>query len=231
MSTLAPETRVMAVVQHVQNVIQCGNLSAGAPLPSEMQLSRELGISRGMVREGYRTLAATGAVELGNGRVPRVGSLSAQPVANMLRHGLDTRQVSPLHVLHFRQAVEVQAVALAALNRSGAQAQALLDTVQEMRRCALAGQPLTAPDLKFHALLAQASGNPLFEVMTQTVEALIEQSILSGMAHYTDEYHQGAFIEVHQRIAGAVWEQRTAQAVQAMQEHYQQAELAVMLSE
>ncbi|WP_414657199.1 FadR/GntR family transcriptional regulator [Deinococcus sp. VB343] len=98
----------MAVIQHVQNVIQRGNLAAGAALPSEVPLSRDLGISRGMVREGYRTLAATGAVELGNGRVPRVGSLSARPVANMLRHGLDTRQVSPLHVLHFWRAIEVQ---------------------------------------------------------------------------------------------------------------------------
>lgn len=231
MPALAPETRVTAVIHHVQELIRQGNLAAGTALPSEGQLSRELGISRGMVREGYRMLAATGAVELGNGRAPRVGGLSAQPVTTMLRHVLDTGQVSPLHVLQFRRAIEVQAVSLAALERSEAEALALLDAVREMRQCAAAGQPLTTPDLKFHALLAQASGNPLFEILTQTVQTLIEQSILSGMAHYTDEHHRDAFIEVHQRIAGAVWQQRPAQAVQAMQEHYEQAELAVMLSE
>lgn len=231
MPALAPETRVTAVIQHVQELIRQGNLAAGTSLPSEGQLSRELGISRGMVREGYRMLAATGAVELGNGRAPRVGGLSAQPVTTMLRHVLDTGQVSPWHVLQFRRAIEVQAVSLAALERKEAEARALLNAVQEMRQCAAAGQPLTAPDLKFHALLAQASGNPLFEILTQTVQTLIEQSILSGMAHYTDEHHRDAFIEVHQRIAGAVWQQQPAQAVQAMQEHYEQAELAVLLSE
>ncbi|RJF74531.1 FadR family transcriptional regulator [Deinococcus cavernae] len=230
MNAPATENRVITVVQHIQHLIHQHGLSAGAALPSEVQLSKELGISRGIVREAYRMLAATGAVELRNGRVPRVGGLSTQPLTSMFRHVLDTGQVSPLHVLQFRRAVELQAVGLAALNRTHAQGLALLDTVKEMRQGAEEGQSLTAPDLKFHALLAEASGNPLFQVLTQTFSALIEESMLSGMVHYTDEYHQDAFIEVHQRIAAAVWEQQPARAMQAMQEHYQQAELAVMLS-
>lgn len=116
MSVLATENRVTTVVQHVQNVIQQGNLPAGAALPSEVPLSRDLGISRGMVREGYRMLAAMGAVELGNGRAPRVGGLCAGPVTTMLRHGLETGQVSPLHVLQFWRAIE----GLAALERTQA---------------------------------------------------------------------------------------------------------------
>ena len=231
MSAPVTETRVSTVVQHLQHLIHDQGLPPGSALPSEVQISRELGISRGIVREAYRMLAATGTAELRNGRAPRVGGLSIQPLTSMFRHVLDTRQVSPLHVLQFRRAVELQAVSLAALHRSPAQAAALMDAVTEMQRNANAGLPLTAPDLKFHALLAEASGNPLFQVLTQTFSALIEGSILSGMVHYTDEYHQDAFIDIHRQIAAAVGEQHPARAVQAMQAHYEQAELAVLLSE
>lgn len=230
MKSTTPETRVGTVVQHVQALIHDHGLPPGAALPSEVQLSRELGISRGIVREAYRMLAATGAAELGNGRVPRVGGLGTGPLTSMFRHALDTGQVGPLHVLQFRRAVELQAVSLAALNRTHAQALALLDTVKDMRRYAQEGQDLTVPDLQFHALLAEASGNPLFQVLARTFHSLIEGSMLSGMEHYTDDYHQEAFIEVHQRIAAAVSGQRAGEAVQAMQEHYGQAELAVTLS-
>lgn len=230
MSVTTSESRVAAVVQHIQTLIHEQGLPVGAALPSEMQLSRELGISRGIVREAYRMLAATGAAELGNGRVPRVGRLTTQPLTDMFRHVLDTRQVTPLHALQFRCAIELQTVSLAALQRSPAQAEALLDTVHEMRECATVGQPLTVSDLHFHGLLAQASANPLFEIMAQTVQTLVEQSILLGMSHYTDEQHRDAFIEIHGRIAAAVYQQQPNHAVQAMQEHYRQAELAVVLS-
>lgn len=231
MSTSVTETRASTVVQHLQHLIHDQGLPPGAALPSEVQLSRELGISRGIVREAYRMLAATGAAELGNGRAPRVGGLTTQPLTSMFRHILDTRQVSPLHVLQFRRAVELQAVSLAALHRTPEQAASLLDAVKGMQRCAEEGQPLTGPDLTFHALLAEATGNPLFQVLTRTFSALIEGSMLSGMVHYSDDYHQDAFIDIHRRIAAAVGEQHPARAVQAMQEHYQQAELAVILSQ
>ena len=88
-----------------------------------------------MVREAYRALAATAVVDLGNGRVPRVGGLNAAPLTAMLEHVLSTRQATPQHVLQLRRAIELQAASLAAIHRSAAQASALEGTVTEMERC------------------------------------------------------------------------------------------------
>ena len=45
----------------------------GDPLPTEAGLADELGVSRTVVREALRALAALGVVDLGNGRRARVG--------------------------------------------------------------------------------------------------------------------------------------------------------------
>lgn len=220
-----------AVVRHLQTLIRDQALPAGAPLPSEVQLSRELGISRGIVREAYRALAATGVVDLGNGRVPRVGGLNAAPVTSMLEHVLGTRQVSPHHVLQLRRAMEIQAAGLAATHRSAAQASVLEGTVTEMERCGPGRDTFVVHDLAFHEALAQASGNPLFVVLNRALHGVFEASIRRGRRHYADPYHFGALVEAHRRVAVAVRDQDASGAAAAMREHFAQAELVAMLLE
>lgn len=227
----AAETRVSTVIRHLQTLIQDQALPAGATLPSEVQLSRELGISRGIVREAYRALAATGVVALGNGRAPRVGSLNAQPVTLMLAHVLGTRQATAQHVLHLRRAIEIQAAGLAAIHRSAHQASVLERTVTEMERCGPGNDTFVAQDLVFHETLAQASGNPLFVVLSQALHGAFEASIRRGQHHYADPYHFGALVDAHRRVAVAVRDQDAAGASAAMREHFAQAELVAMLLE
>ncbi|EYB67201.1 hypothetical protein DEIPH_ctg047orf0002 [Deinococcus phoenicis] len=218
-------------LRHLQTLIRDQALPAGAPLPSEVQLSRELGISRGSVREAYRALAATGAVEVGNGRVPRVGGLNAAPVTSMLEHVLDTRQVTPQHVLQLRRAIEIQAASLAAMHRSAAQAAALEGTVTGMERSGPGGDAFVTHDLAFHETLAQASGNPLFAVLNRALHRVFESSIRRGQHHYADPYHFGALVEAHRKVAAAVRNQDAPGAAAAMREHFAQAELVAMLLE
>lgn len=225
------DTRIAAVIRHVQTLIQDGALPAGAALPSEMQLSRDLGISRGIVREAYRGLAATGALEVGNGRVPRVGGLNALPVTAMLQHVLSTRQVTPQHVLQLRRAIELQAAGLAATHRSAAQASALEGTVTEMERCGPGSDAFVVHDLRFHETLAQASGNPLFAVLDGALHVVFEASIRRGRHHYADPYHFGALVDAHRRVAVAVRNRDASGAAAAMREHFAQAEQVAMLLE
>lgn len=223
------DTRIAAVVRHVQTLIQDGALPAGAPLPSEVQLSRNLGISRGIVREAYRALAATGAVEVGNGRAPRVGGLNAAPVTTMLTHVLGTHQVTLEHVLQVRRAIELQAAGLAATHRSALQASALEATVTEMELCGPASDAFVIHDLAFHETLAEASGNPLFVVLGRALHGVFEASIRRGQRHYADPYHFGALVEAHRRVAAAVRDQDAPAAAAAMREHFAQAELVAIL--
>lgn len=59
------------VKNHILNLIAEQKLTPGMPVPSEVQLIQKLGVSRGIVREAYRSLAAP-ILETHSGKVPRI---------------------------------------------------------------------------------------------------------------------------------------------------------------
>src|SRR5579871_170348 len=61
------------VTRYVIDYIKGSGLGPGEKVPSEIRTSAHLQISRGVVREAYRSLSAAGVLEIANGRVPRVG--------------------------------------------------------------------------------------------------------------------------------------------------------------
>src|SRR5258706_13286460 len=95
------------VTQYLIKHIQQNDLKPGDRVPSEVQLSGELGISRGVVRQAYHSLRKAGILEIAMGRSPRVGELSHAAFAPLLHHALSTEQVSVEDVLELRFAVEI----------------------------------------------------------------------------------------------------------------------------
>jgi DNA-binding GntR family transcriptional regulator len=73
MTLRRPETLTSAVAKHVSAAIVRGDYAPGSNLP-EIALARELGISRGTVREALRMLAVGGLVEI----VPHRGAFVSQ---------------------------------------------------------------------------------------------------------------------------------------------------------
>ena len=56
------------VVHHLMEHIRTNSLVSGERMPSEVRLSADLQISRGIVREAYRALRSAGILEVSNGR-------------------------------------------------------------------------------------------------------------------------------------------------------------------
>lgn len=73
----APQPRYQAVKDHVLALIADGRLKPGDRLPSEAELTAELGVSRMTANRAIRELKADGRVE----RVPGVGTFVAAPKA------------------------------------------------------------------------------------------------------------------------------------------------------
>ena len=72
MSTiLSRDTLSSQVARYVREHVRAYNLKPGDLLPSELQISRELEVSRGIVREAFRSLAAAGVIEIASGKRPR----------------------------------------------------------------------------------------------------------------------------------------------------------------
>ncbi|AWT37785.1 GntR family transcriptional regulator [Deinococcus arenae] len=221
--------RAQQAEAHVLALIRDHALPPGAPLPSEGQLSAQLGISRGMIREAYRALAARGVVSVANGRAPRVAAPHPAPLTDLLAHALRGQPASAAQVLDVRRALELQVAALAAAHRTPAQTDALHASVQAMREAGLGTDAFIEHDLRFHATLAGATGNPLHGVLVGALHALTAHSIRGGLPHYADPAHFGALVNLHDALAHAVAAGDPVAATGLMREHFALAELAVSL--
>src|ERR1044072_550731 len=183
--TLQKPTLSAQVARHLLDLIQQQNLRPGDLVPSEVQICKDLQVSRGSVREAYRTLAALGILEIESGRRPRLQAVNAHVLAQVFGYALKTAQVNATHVIETRRAIEVQAAQLAARNITEAQKRTLRDLLGQMR-AALGdhdhGRRVTA-DMAIHIMLAEASGNPLNPLLLAAVRAPLEQVMIIDHAN------------------------------------------------
>src|SRR5215470_8198415 len=93
------------VTRYLVKHIQDNDLKPGDRVPSEVQVSGELGISRGVVRQAYHALRTAGILEIAMGRSPRVGEVSHAAFTPLFVHALTTDQASVDDVLELRSAV------------------------------------------------------------------------------------------------------------------------------
>ena len=105
-------------VRAIHDLIRGEGLQVGQALPSETALAVRLGVSRVVVREAFRSLAAVKLIELGTGRRARVAVPDSGVLALTLDHSVHIEQASVQQVLDVRRTIEMRTVALAALRRT-----------------------------------------------------------------------------------------------------------------
>jgi DNA-binding FadR family transcriptional regulator len=207
--------RVTETAQRIEQAILSGKLAAGDHLPSEREISAEMGVSRSVVREALSRLAIMGLVRSVHGSGTRVEAPSGKPIAAGYQILLRRGEVRLADVAAVRLPLETAIAAEAARRRSddhlirleAAQA-ALAD-----KRSSLEGH--VRADLEFHAVLAEATGNPLFGiVLTPIQELLIETRKRTVGRHGAALAH-----EHHARILEAVRSGDSAAAAEAMRAH------------
>src|SRR5215813_10750850 len=101
-SDLAPLERPTLsahVARHLLDMVNRERLRPGDRVPSEVRIGRDLQVSRGSVREAYRTLAALGILEIESGRRPKLQAVNAHVLAQVFGYALKTAQVKPNHVI------------------------------------------------------------------------------------------------------------------------------------
>jgi DNA-binding FadR family transcriptional regulator len=218
------------VRRYLVKYIQDRDLKPGDRVPSEIQVSSELGISRGVVRQAYHSLRTAGILEIAMGRSPRVGELSHTAFTPVLAHALSTEQVSVEEVLELRLAVEVHAAALAAIHRDSGHIEALKKTVEGMRRTVEDLDRFARIDVRFHQLIGKATGNTLFEIFSRTLHGSLESSIRTGLRSRSTLTQIEKIVDTHQAIVNAIEAQDPSRARDFMALHFAEAKNALQLS-
>lgn len=206
---------VTQTARRLEQAILSGRLTAGDHLPSEREISAEMGVSRSVVREALGRLASLGLVRSVHGSGTRIEAPSGKPIAAGYQILLRRGEVRLADVAAVRLPLETAIAAEAArrrtdehLSRLGAAQAALADPRSSL-------EVHVKADLEFHAILAEATGNPLFGiVLTPIQELLIETRRRTVGRHGAALAH-----DHHARILDAVRVGDPAAAAEAMRMH------------
>lgn len=213
-----------AITRHIRE----NDLMPGDRLPSEAALSRELNVSRPVVREAFRSLAAVRIIELATGKRAQVGSLDHGAIGLMIEHGVHTDQISIQQIYDVRQTVETRIVTLAAIRRSDREAEGVLALVRAMRDAAPDPERLMDRDLDFHQALAQASRNPVFALIVGSFRGITRQTWPIGWRSRASEESRDRMLATHEEIARAVADGNPAAAADAMRRHFEDSVRALL---
>jgi DNA-binding FadR family transcriptional regulator len=220
--SLQKPTLSAQVARHLIDLIQQQALRPGDFVPSEVQICKDLQVSRGSVREAYRTLAALGIIEIESGRRPRLQAVSAHVLAQVFGFALRTAQVNATHVIETRRAIEVQGAQLAARNVTEIQKSALRDLVGQMRS-ALGDRDnarRVSADMAIHTTLAEASGNPLNPLLLAALRAPLEQVMNIDHSARGSESELIRIVDTHEAIVERVCAGDAVGAGAAMAMHF-----------
>jgi len=220
--TLQKPTLSAQVARHLLDLVAKEGLRPGDLVPSEVQICKTLQVSRGSVREAYRTLAALGILEIESGRRPRLQSMNSAVLAQVFGYALSTAQLNPTHVIETRRAIEVQGAQLAARNVTDAQKGTLKGLVAQMRS-ALGErdhQRRVTADMAIHTTLAEASCNPLNPLLLAALRAPLEQVMAIDLGSRRSESELSRIVDAHDVIVERVCTGDAVGAGVAMAMHF-----------
>lgn len=207
----------------LRRAIAAGQFPPGSKLPSEAQLSEAHGVSRTVVREAIAALRADRLVEARQGAGVFVLETppAAGPVSLSLQDIDPARVSSMIELLELRTAVEVEAAGLAALRRSPAQEEVIIERHYAVRACLNAGVSSVEADFALHLAIAEATNNPRFREFL----AMIGRNVIPRGALRNDdsEQDQSAYIAMldneHNDIVVAISNGDEEGAREAMRRH------------
>ena len=177
------------VLEHIETDLLEGRLGPGDRLPSERDLSADLGVGRSSVREALRVLEVMGLIRTATGSGPQAGAIViATPTGGMsalLRLQVAAQGFPLADVVKTRLVLEdAVATALAAdPDRDTGEAHRILAA---MDSDTLTPGEFLALDAQLHLALAEASGNAVIAAMMAGLRTAIESYVQAGVAGIDD---------------------------------------------
>ena len=208
------------IADQIAALIERGEYPAGARLPPERDLAKQLGVSRPSVREALIALEVEGYVEVRVGSGVYVqGSRGAPKAADTL-----SEDSGPFELIKARWLIEAECAALAARHATRAQVRAIEEALQEMEAAGEKGEVPLAADRQFHLRIAEASGNSALALVVRTLwDQRTGPLFLRLEHHYDTPALWSVAIGEHREIVAAIARRDPAGARAAMRRHMDRA--------
>lgn len=203
------------IAEDLRTQIIVGGLRPGSSLPSEPELMERYKFSRASVREALRLLESDGLIYIKRG--PRGGVRVNHPDTSHVSRSFAllfaTRGTRLRDLVQFRQILEPEAAAQAALHATQAQHEQLMEATEQG-----ASSEHDTSSLGFHSVLFECASNELLQVTLIAVHRLSEWHIPREDLRLEDIT---ATQKAHRRIALAIVRGDSDGAAKAMLKHLQ----------
>jgi GntR family transcriptional regulator, transcriptional repressor for pyruvate dehydrogenase complex len=208
-ATLEERPRQVALSDEVASklldTIISNGLEAGHPLPSERELGEQYGVSRTVIREAVRGLAAKGVVDVRMGRGPQVAAVGPSAAAEALGLFLHGRRLDYDNVHEVRLLLEAHVAALAASRATPADVGQIRAAHARMVEKIDDVEAASREDLEFHRAIARATHNDIYLVLLDSIGghllAVRKENLAAGYARRALAQHEEILACIERRDA------------------------------
>jgi DNA-binding FadR family transcriptional regulator len=218
------------VIRAILAYINDNHLKAGDNILSEGKFAERLEVSRTVVREAFKALAAMNVIEVSAGRRARVSTFDDSVMTLTLGHALRTEQVTMQQIWDVRRVIEIRAVTLACMHRTEKEADQLLKFCDQMRETHVDIAKMTEHDIAFHIGIARATRNPLFPVLIGALTTAMRSTNPIVWQVRSSTVEKLEVVDWHTAVAQAIKQRDAAKAVKAMSSHFDEAALSLVNS-
>lgn len=211
------------VIEQIREKILNGEIKKGDKLPSERELSEQMGVSRTSIREAVRVLETMGLIE------------SKQGEGNFICSNIEKSLIEPLSImfklnegtwddiLEFREVLELQTVQIAAQKATDEEIEELGQLIKEMKE-EIEGQKrekvLVTIDQKFHNKIVAINKNYLIENFFMTSSKLFEGFIEEARGKIIEIHREeNILFNEHKQVFEAIKAKDQKRAYESMKEH------------
>lgn len=170
-------------------------------LPTERELSAQLGVSRSVVREAAKRLESQGLVEIQHGVGIKAVDKLHKPLNGSLALLIPDEEERLRQLNETRMAIEPESARLAAENATAAQLRTLRRIHQQLIAAPDNARAIEA-DMAFHRALAEASGNQMFRLILDSLAEIgfaSRQRTIGRVGKFTGVEHHAAVLEAVER--------------------------------
>ena len=207
------------IADRIRVLILGGAFPTGQPLPSERALAGRFGVSRGSIRDAFRTLETIGLLVTrhGQGTFPQeldVDRLVA-PLASVLSYHHELQD----ELLDVRLMFEPAVARVAAARVTDEDLADLERILDAQRRKVKAGRASIVEVTAFHHALARATRNRVVVSIMATLNDLLVES---RKLRLKQKGRPGRSVQGHEAVIAALRQRDGAAAAEAMREHLDQ---------
>jgi GntR family transcriptional repressor for pyruvate dehydrogenase complex len=194
----------------------------GERFTSERELSEQFNVSRTVVREAIRSLAAKGVINVQAGRghsVSRVEAIAVRESMSLYLHGIGELDYEMVHEV--RATIELEVASLAASRATPEEVKVLSDVCERMAEHSSDMEFTSKADVEFHRTLATMTHNPLFTILLDAIGDVLLEIRIETM---TIPGRPSKGLVAHREILAQVAAGNPEKARAAMREHLIESE-------